>query len=191
MAGKMPAARLTDMHACPLPTHVGGPIAMPGASTVLICTLPAARIGDMAICGGPPDALVQGAPTVLISRHAGIPTRRHDRARRRHRHGCRDRADRGRGGEDRPAASPTPRACAAQRGRARPSDMAPFETVIQATSGWGDCVVAVVDPAGDRARVRAVEHARVPGPGLSSLPRLEPGAHPVGARRSRRGNGIG
>lgn len=65
-----PAARLTDMHACPMVTgvvpHVGGPIGPPCAPTVLICGLPAARLGDMAVCVGPPDTIVSGAPTVLI-----------------------------------------------------------------------------------------------------------------------------
>ncbi|PPU55000.1 type VI secretion protein [Xanthomonas dyei] len=66
-----PAARLTDLHVCPMVTgvvpHVGGPIIGPGASTVLIGGLPAARIGDSAVCVGPPDSIVMGAPTVLIS----------------------------------------------------------------------------------------------------------------------------
>lgn len=69
-----PAARLTDMHVCPMQTpapvpipHVGGPISGPGAPTVLIGGLPAARIGDMAVCVGPPDAIVAGSPTVLIA----------------------------------------------------------------------------------------------------------------------------
>jgi uncharacterized Zn-binding protein involved in type VI secretion len=66
-----PAARLTDMHVCPMVTalvpHVGGPISMPGAPTVLIGNLPAARVGDMAVCVGPPDFIAPpGAPTVLI-----------------------------------------------------------------------------------------------------------------------------
>ncbi|WP_369935087.1 PAAR domain-containing protein [Xanthomonas tesorieronis] len=72
-----PAARLTDLHVCPMVTgvvpHVGGPIAAPGAPTVLIGGLPAARIGDMAVCVGPPDSIVSGAPTVLI---AGMPAAR-------------------------------------------------------------------------------------------------------------------
>jgi len=46
--------------------HVGGPILPPGAITVLIGGLPAARVGDMAVCTGPPDVIVQGCPTVLI-----------------------------------------------------------------------------------------------------------------------------
>jgi len=72
-----PAARLTDLHVCPMVTgvvpHVGGPIAAPGAPAVLIGGLPAARIGDMAVCVGPPDSIVSGAPTVLI---AGMPAAR-------------------------------------------------------------------------------------------------------------------
>jgi uncharacterized Zn-binding protein involved in type VI secretion len=65
-----PAARLTDMHVCPMVTgivpHVGGPIMSPGCPTVLIQMLPAARVGDMAICVGPPDSIVLGSFTVLI-----------------------------------------------------------------------------------------------------------------------------
>lgn len=66
-----PAARVTDMHVCPMSTgpvpHVGGPILPPGAPTVLIGGLPAARVGDMATCVGPPDAILPpGSVTVLI-----------------------------------------------------------------------------------------------------------------------------
>jgi uncharacterized Zn-binding protein involved in type VI secretion len=65
-----PAARLTDMHVCPMVTvlvpHVGGPIAGPGAPTVLIGGLPAARVGDMCVCVGPPDVIALGSFTVLI-----------------------------------------------------------------------------------------------------------------------------
>ncbi len=68
-----PAARLTDLHTCPLVTpgippvpHVGGPIVSPGVPTVMIGFLPAAVVGDMCVCVGPPDAIVMGAPTVLI-----------------------------------------------------------------------------------------------------------------------------
>ncbi len=65
-----PAARLTDMHTCPMVTgvvpHVGGPIAGPGAPTVLIGSMPAACVGDMATCVGPPDTIVMGSTTVLI-----------------------------------------------------------------------------------------------------------------------------
>jgi uncharacterized Zn-binding protein involved in type VI secretion len=45
--------------------HVGGPILPPGAVTVLIGGLPAARVGDMATCVGPPDTIVLGSFTVL------------------------------------------------------------------------------------------------------------------------------
>ena len=65
-----PAARVTDMHTCPMVTgvvpHVGGPILPPGCPTVLIGNLPAARVGDMATCVGPPDAIAKGSMTVLI-----------------------------------------------------------------------------------------------------------------------------
>lgn len=62
------------MHTCSLqsPTpigpvpHVGGPVLPPGALSVLIGFLPAARIGDMAACVGPPDSVVQGSTSVLI-----------------------------------------------------------------------------------------------------------------------------
>ncbi|QGY47045.1 type VI secretion protein [Maribellus comscasis] len=65
------AARLTDMHTCPMVNpggvpHVGGPIISPGVPTVLIGGMPAAVVGDMAICTGPPDTIVQGSATVLI-----------------------------------------------------------------------------------------------------------------------------
>lgn len=64
-----PAARIFDMHTCPMITgsvpHVGGPIAS-GCATVLIGGSPAARIGDQAVCVGPTDAIAQGEPTVLI-----------------------------------------------------------------------------------------------------------------------------
>ena len=68
-----PAARLTDMHTCPMQTpglppipHVGGPIVGPGEPTVLIGGLPAAVMGDMVICVGPPDSIVKGSATVMI-----------------------------------------------------------------------------------------------------------------------------
>jgi uncharacterized Zn-binding protein involved in type VI secretion len=65
----MPASRITDMHVCPMVTgivpHVGGPILPPGAVTVLIGGLPAARVGDMATCVGPPDVIALGSFTVL------------------------------------------------------------------------------------------------------------------------------
>jgi type VI secretion system secreted protein VgrG len=64
-----PAARLTDLHICPMFTvlvpHVGGPIAGPGAPTVLIGKLPAARVTDMCVCVGPPDMIAKGSATVF------------------------------------------------------------------------------------------------------------------------------
>ncbi len=66
----LPAARVGDMHVCPLVTvlvpHVGGPILPPGGIPVLIGGLPAARVGDMAVCVGPPDVIVMGSFKVLI-----------------------------------------------------------------------------------------------------------------------------
>lgn len=65
-----PAARITDMHTCPLVTgttpHVGGPILPAGEPTVLIGKMPAARVGDKALCTGPPDTIATGSATVLI-----------------------------------------------------------------------------------------------------------------------------
>lgn len=68
-----PAARLGDMHTCPMVTpgvppvpHVGGPILPPCAPTVLIGNMPAARVTDMATCVGPPDVIAMGSPTVFI-----------------------------------------------------------------------------------------------------------------------------
>jgi len=64
------AARITDMHICPMVTgtvpHVGGPILPPGEPTVLIAGMPAARVGDMATCTGPPDTIIKGSSTVMI-----------------------------------------------------------------------------------------------------------------------------
>jgi uncharacterized Zn-binding protein involved in type VI secretion len=66
----MPAARLGDMHTCPMTTgnvpHVGGPILPICMPTVLIGGIPAARVGDLAYCNAPPDVIVQGSFTVLI-----------------------------------------------------------------------------------------------------------------------------
>lgn len=70
-----PAARVSDMHVCPMVTpavppipHVGGPILPPGGVTVLIGGLPAARVGDMCVCTGPPDVIAMGSFTVLIAK---------------------------------------------------------------------------------------------------------------------------
>jgi len=58
------------MHVCPMVTvlvpHVGGPIVGPGAVTTLIGGMPAARVGDMAACVGPPDVIVLGSFTVMF-----------------------------------------------------------------------------------------------------------------------------
>lgn len=65
-----PAARVSDMHVCPMVTgnvpHVGGPLLPPGEPTVLVGGLPAARVGDMAVCTGPTDTVVKGSDTVFI-----------------------------------------------------------------------------------------------------------------------------
>jgi uncharacterized Zn-binding protein involved in type VI secretion len=71
LIGGLPAARISDMHTCPMVTvlvpHVGGPVLPPGSPTVLIGGLPAARVGDLAACVGPPDTILPpGCPTVLI-----------------------------------------------------------------------------------------------------------------------------
>jgi uncharacterized Zn-binding protein involved in type VI secretion len=63
---------MEDPAPVPVP-HVGGPITGPGEPTVLIGGLPAARVGDMLICVGPPDAIVKGSATVMIG---GIPAAR-------------------------------------------------------------------------------------------------------------------
>ena len=70
----MPAARVSDMHMCPMITpgvppipHVGGPILPPCAVTVLTGGLPQARVTDMATCVGPPDVIVKGSLTVLVN----------------------------------------------------------------------------------------------------------------------------
>jgi len=72
-----PAARITDMHVCPMVTgtvpHVGGPVLPPGEPTVFIGGMPAARVGDMATCVGPPDSIVLGSATVFIG---GAPAAR-------------------------------------------------------------------------------------------------------------------
>jgi uncharacterized Zn-binding protein involved in type VI secretion len=71
LIGNKPAARISDMHVCPMVTgivpHVGGPVLPPGStSIVLIGNIPAARMGDQATCTGPPDVIAQGEFTVLI-----------------------------------------------------------------------------------------------------------------------------
>lgn len=72
-----PAARVGDMHTCPLVNpgpvpHVGGPI-IKGQPNVLIGSMPAARISDMCVCTGPPDTIAKGSATVHIG---GLPAAR-------------------------------------------------------------------------------------------------------------------
>jgi uncharacterized Zn-binding protein involved in type VI secretion len=71
------AARAGDMHTCPMTTgpvpHVGGPVMPPGCPTVMIGGMPAARVGDMCTCTGPPDSIVAGSGTVMIG---GMPAAR-------------------------------------------------------------------------------------------------------------------
>jgi len=71
---------MTDMHTCPMVTpglppipHVGGPVIGPCAPNVLIGGLPAAKLGDLAVCVGPPDSIIKGSTTVLI---LGLPAAR-------------------------------------------------------------------------------------------------------------------
>ena len=52
-----PAARITDMHTCPMQTP-----AFPSP----IGKIPAAVVGDMCVCVGPPDTIVKGSSTVMI-----------------------------------------------------------------------------------------------------------------------------
>ena len=68
-----PAARIGDMHMCPMVTpglppvpHVGGPITGPGCPTVLIGGMPAAVMGDMCVCVGPPDTIILGSTGVFF-----------------------------------------------------------------------------------------------------------------------------
>ena len=75
-----PAARIGDLHTCPLSTpgsppvpHVGGPVVGPGQPTVLIGGMPASVVGDTCTCVGPPDTVAVGSGTVLIG---GVPAAR-------------------------------------------------------------------------------------------------------------------
>jgi uncharacterized Zn-binding protein involved in type VI secretion len=71
------AARVNDMHVCPMVNgtvpHVGGPVLPAGCPTVLIAGMPAARVGDMCLCSGPPDSIIKGSATVQIG---GMPAAR-------------------------------------------------------------------------------------------------------------------
>lgn len=65
----LPAARITDMIVSTATSGIPTPILPPGAPTVLIAGLPAARMGDT--CG--PDAIIKGSATVMIG---GMPAAR-------------------------------------------------------------------------------------------------------------------
>ena len=71
-----PAARITDMHTCPMVTgtvpHVGGPVVL-GSPNVITGSLPQARVGDMLTCVGPPDFVAKGSMGVYVN---GIPAAR-------------------------------------------------------------------------------------------------------------------
>lgn len=71
------AARVGDMHTCPMVTgtvpHIGGPVMPPGEVTVLIGGMPAAKVGDMCTCAGPPDSIIIGSSSVMIG---GMPAAR-------------------------------------------------------------------------------------------------------------------
>jgi uncharacterized Zn-binding protein involved in type VI secretion len=72
------AARVGDNHTCPQVNpgpvpHVGGPVLPPGCATVLIGGMPAARVGDLLVCTGPPDTIAAGSGTVMIG---GMPAAR-------------------------------------------------------------------------------------------------------------------
>lgn len=73
----LPAARVGDMHVCPMVSgtvpHIGGPALPPGAPTVLIGGMPVLRVGDMLTCTGPPDTVVTGSATVTVG---GMPAAR-------------------------------------------------------------------------------------------------------------------
>jgi uncharacterized Zn-binding protein involved in type VI secretion len=76
-----PAARISDMHACPMfdgpKPHVGGPI-VKGQANVMIGFMPAARVSDQCVCVGPPDMIAMGSPTVqigfMLAARLGDPT---------------------------------------------------------------------------------------------------------------------
>ena len=72
-----PAARISDMHTCPMVNpgpvpHVGGPI-ITGVPTVIVAFMPAAVVGNLCVCVGPPDTIARGSATVLIG---GMPAAR-------------------------------------------------------------------------------------------------------------------
>lgn len=72
-----PAARVGDMHVCPMVTgvvpHVGGPLLPPGMPTVMLAGMPAAVVGGLVTCAGPPDVVALGSFTVMLG---GMPAAR-------------------------------------------------------------------------------------------------------------------
>jgi len=69
------AARVGDNHSCSLTNpngspHNGGPILPPGDTSVLIGSSPAAVMGDMCTCAGPPDSIMKGSSSVFIGKKA-------------------------------------------------------------------------------------------------------------------------
>ena len=60
------AARLGDMHTCPIPKHVGGPVTSPCSPTIIIENRQAARVGDKATCKAPPDTIATGSSSVFM-----------------------------------------------------------------------------------------------------------------------------
>ncbi len=65
-----PAARLTDMHTCPMVTgvvpHVGGPISGPGHADGVDWRLARGTSATWRFAPAPPDTLAKGSATVLI-----------------------------------------------------------------------------------------------------------------------------
>jgi len=68
------AARVGDLHSCPMTNpdgspHTGGPVLPSGGVTsVLIEGMPAAVLGTQCTCVGPPDVITKGSGTVLIGK---------------------------------------------------------------------------------------------------------------------------
>ncbi len=65
----MPCAFLTSFQMCPMVDgpipHVGGVILETTAVNIIVGIFPAAVIGSMAMCIGPPANVVDGSPTFL------------------------------------------------------------------------------------------------------------------------------
>lgn len=74
---KLPAARFSDLHICPMITgvipHVGGPVVQAICTNVLIGSLPPVQLGCQLVCTGPPDIVMAGSTSVLVG---GLPVAR-------------------------------------------------------------------------------------------------------------------